>query len=175
VTSDPPTLGQYGDFEIYPMPMFATLAVADVAAVARWYSDALGFRTMFAGPPIGGQPSIVHVRRHKYQDLLLVPRPAGTPAAAPLTLTLSFSSDEVDELANRARSVPAVGVSAIAGPVDTPWNSRDLSVTDPAGHQLVFTCRQANPDPEQVKRLQAMFAKYQERGSSVDSGQAGST
>jgi hypothetical protein len=45
----------------------------------------------------------------------------------------------------------------VAGPDDTPWNSRDLKITDPAGHQLVFTARQANPDPEQVRRMQAMF------------------
>ena len=154
---EPQTLGEFNGFEIYPMPMFATLAVDDVAAVARWYSEALGFGTMFAGPPIGDQPSIVHLRRNKYQDLLLVPRRAGATRAAPATLTLSFSADEVDELAGRARLVAPVGASAVVGPIDTPWNSRDLRVTDPAGHQLVFTSRQANPDPEQVKRMQQMF------------------
>jgi uncharacterized glyoxalase superfamily protein PhnB len=154
---EPPTLGEFNGFEIYPMPMFATLAVVDVAAVARWYGDALGFGTMFAGPPVGGQPSLVHLRRNKYQDVLLVPSPATGSAAPPATLTLSFSADEVDELAGRARSVAPVGASAVTGPVDTPWNTRDLKVTDPAGHQLIFTSRQPNPDPEQVKRMQAMF------------------
>jgi uncharacterized glyoxalase superfamily protein PhnB len=156
---EPPSLGEFDGFEIYPMPMFATLAVADVAAVARWYADALGFGTMFAGPSVGGQPSIVHLRRNKYQDVLLIPsRGAGAgSAASPATLTLSFSADEVDELAGRARSVAPVGASAVSEPVDTPWNTRDLRVTDPAGHQLVFTSRQVNPDPEQVKRMQEMF------------------
>ena len=163
-TEDPPTLGDFNGFEIYPMPMFATLAVDDVTAVARWYGEALGFGTMFAGPPVGGQPSIVHLRRNKYQDVLLVPRRSTEPAPAPgTTLSLSFSADEVDELATRARSVAAVGASAVVGPVDTPWNSRDLRVTDPAGHQLVFTSRQANPDPEQVKRMQAMFNAARKR------------
>ncbi|HKW01383.1 MAG TPA: VOC family protein [Vicinamibacterales bacterium] len=156
-TNEPPTLGEFNGFEIYPMPMFATLAVGDVAAVARWYGEALGFGTMFAGPPIGDQPSMVHLRRDKYQDVLLVPSRAAVAATAPATLTLSFSAHEVDELAARARSVTPVGASAVTGPVDTPWNSRDLRITDPAGHQLVFTSRQANPDPEQVKRMQAMF------------------
>jgi uncharacterized glyoxalase superfamily protein PhnB len=156
-TNEPPTLGTFNEFEVYPMPMFATLAVADVAAVARWYGEALGFRTMFAGPPIGGQPSMVHLRRNKYQDLLLIPSRSATTAAAPASLTLSFSADEVDTLATRARAVAAVGSSAVPDPVDTPWNTRDLRVTDPAGHVLIFTARQANPDPEQVKRMQAMF------------------
>jgi uncharacterized glyoxalase superfamily protein PhnB len=112
---------------------------------------------MFAGPQIGGQPSLVHLRRSKYQDVLLVPSSGAGSAASPATLTLSFSADEVDELASRVRSVAPVGASAVTGPIDTPWNTRDLRVTDPAGHQLIFTSRQANPDPEQVKRMQAMF------------------
>jgi len=41
--------------------------------------------------------------------------------------------------------------------VDTPWNTRDLNVTDPAGNQLVFTGRNPNPDPEQAARMKAMF------------------
>jgi uncharacterized glyoxalase superfamily protein PhnB len=155
--NDPPDAGTFNEFEVYPMPMFATLAVIDAAAVARWYGEALGFGTMFAGPAIGGQPSLVHLRRNKYQDVLLVPSRTGVTAAGPSSLTLSFSVDDVDGLASRARSVPAVGMSAVPDPVDTPWNTRDLRVTDPAGHVLIFTARQANPDPEQLKRMQAMF------------------
>lgn len=162
-TNEPPMLGTFNEFEVYPMPMFATLSVADVAGVARWYADALGFRTMFAGPAIGGQPSMVHLRRNKYQDLLLVPSRTGTNTAAPPSLTLSFSADEVDSLAKQARAMPAVGSSAVPDPVDTPWNTRDLRVTDPAGHVLIFTARQANPDPEQVKRMQAMFDAHKKR------------
>ncbi len=154
--TDPPTLGQFNEFEVYPMPMFATLSVADIAAVERWYQDALGFKTMFAGPSIGGKPSMVHLRRNRYQDLLIVAARA-TGASSPTTLTLSFSCDEVDTLASRARSVPAVGLSVVNDPIDTPWNTRDLRVTDPAGHVLIFTARQANPDPERVKQMQAMF------------------
>lgn len=154
--NDPPTVGEFNEFEVYPMPMFATLSVADVAAVERWYQDALGFKTMFAGPLIGGQPSIVHLRRNKYQDVLLVPaRTAGGSSSS--TLSLSFSIDDVDGLASRARSVAAVGASVVSDPVDTPWNTRDVRVTDPAGHTLIFTARQANPDPERVKQMQAMF------------------
>jgi hypothetical protein len=45
----------------------------------------------------------------------------------------------------------------LVGPVDTPWNTRDLRVVDPAGHRLVFTSRRATPDPEQASRWQAAF------------------
>jgi len=160
---DPVTLGEHNGFEIYPMPMFATLAVADVAGVADWYEQALGFGTVFRAPAANGQqPPLVHLRRRKYQDLLLVP--AGTDVAAPSSLTLTFSADgELDELTTRARHAASCGVSAVSGPVDTPWNTRDLRVTDPAGHRLVFTSRQPNPDPERSARLTAMFDAARKR------------
>jgi hypothetical protein len=153
---EPADLGEFRGYEIYPMPMFATLSVTDVAGTALWYEHALGFGTVFQAPPVNGQPSLVHLRRSKYQDLLLVP--AGHVAGpAPSSLTLSFHATDVDALASRARGVEPFGVSSIEGPVDTLWNTRDLRVTDPAGHRLVFTSRHANPDPAQAERWKAMF------------------
>lgn len=136
---EPTKLGEYNGFEIYPMPFFATLVVDDPSEVAWWYERALGFGVMFAGP-------VVHLRRRKYQDILVVsskapgPRPAGGPS-------LHFSADgEVDELAARAKAATPCGLSSIDGPVDTRWNTRDLRVTDPAGNHLVFTSRPEAPN-----------------------------
>ena len=42
--------GEFNGFEVYPMPMFATLDVTDVAAVAAWYERTLGFGIMFSAP-----------------------------------------------------------------------------------------------------------------------------
>jgi len=149
-------LGEFNGYEIYPMPMFATLSVADVRGVAAWYESALGFGTVFAAPGAAGQPSLVHLRRRKYQDLLITPAPGdGQP---PANLTLTFNADgELDAIAERARGAAAVGASAILGPVDTPWNTRDLRVTDPVGNRIVFTSRNASPDPAQMERFKKMF------------------
>jgi uncharacterized glyoxalase superfamily protein PhnB len=157
-SGEPVTLGESNGFEIYPMPMFAALAVSDVATVSEWYEKALGFGVVFQMPPVNGQPSLVHLRRGKYQDLLLTLAAATPTANPPTSLTLSFQTEDVDELAAQARAVEDVGVSAIEGPVDTPWNTRDLRVTDPAGHRLVFTSRQANPDPAQMERWNKLFS-----------------
>ena len=158
---EPALLGKFGGHDIYPMPMFVTLAVADVAALASWYQQTLGFAVVFEAPGAGGQPSLVHLRRRKYQDVLITPLAPGAAAAeAPSTVSVSFSADgEVDALAERARTVAAVGQSTIVGPLDTPWNTRDLRVTDPAGHRLVFTGRNPNPDAESGARMKAMFDK----------------
>jgi catechol 2,3-dioxygenase-like lactoylglutathione lyase family enzyme len=161
---EPPLLGEFGGHEIYPMPMFVTLAVADVAALSSWYQQTLGFAVVFEAPGAGAQPSLVHLRRRKYQDVLITPVASGASgaaaASAPSVISVSFSADgEVDALAERARAVAAIGQSAIAGPFDTPWNTRDLRVIDPAGHRLVFTGRNPNPDAESVARMKAMFQK----------------
>src|SRR5262245_9984394 len=137
---------EFNGFEVYPMPMFVTLAVAEPNQIAEWYVSALGFGVMFQGP-------VVHLRRQKYQDVLLVPG-AGQPGGP----TVSFSADgEIDALAARARAVAPIGSVKIEGPIDTPWNTRDLRVTDPAGHRLVFTGRRLERDAEIEARVQAML------------------
>jgi catechol 2,3-dioxygenase-like lactoylglutathione lyase family enzyme len=163
--NEPPRLGEFGGHESYPMPMFVTLAVADVAAVASWYERTLGFAIVFQAPGSGGKPSLVHLRRRKYQDVLMTPLPPDAVAVeSPSNLIVSFSAEgEVDALADRARGSAPFGQSAIAGPIDTPWNTRDLRVTDPAGHRLVFTGRNPNPDPESAARMKAMFDRSRER------------
>jgi uncharacterized glyoxalase superfamily protein PhnB len=152
-TNEPPTLKMFQGHEIYPMPMFPTIAVTDVAAVSGWYQAALGFAVVFAAP--GG--AMVHLRLRKYQDVLIVPLREGTATAA-ASLSITFNADgEIDALAARARAAAALGASSVIGPVATPWNTLDLRVTDPVGHRLVFTARNANPDPEQAARMKALF------------------
>jgi uncharacterized glyoxalase superfamily protein PhnB len=152
---EPVSLGQYNGVEIYPMPMFATVTVADVITVADWYVRALGFRVVFQAPVMNGQPAIVHLRRRKYQDVLLVPGNAAATGSG--ALMISFHAEDVEELAVRSRAVAAVGASTIEGPVSTPWNTRDLRVSDPAGNRLVFTGHDPNANPEQVERMRKML------------------
>ena len=135
----------FNGFEVYLMPMFVTLADDDPQRLADWYVAALGFGVMFAGP-------VIHLRRQKYQDILIV---RGTPSSGGPTISV-MADGEVDAIAERARAVEAFGRVAIDGPVNTPWNTRDLRITDPAGHRLVITSR--GNDPEAEARMRAMFA-----------------
>src|SRR5262245_41830100 len=88
---NPPVLGRPNGYDIYPMPMFARLEAENLAETVAWYREALGFGAMLE------MPMLVHLRRAKYQDLLVTP---GRGAAATDTgLTLSFAADgEVDAL-----------------------------------------------------------------------------
>ena len=69
--------------EIYPMPMFPTLSVADVRTSMEWYADTLGFALVFAMPGTDGETVLAHLRWRKHADLLLVPDARGPQAARP--------------------------------------------------------------------------------------------
>ena len=121
---------------IYGMPMFATLLARDIGATVSWYTAGLGFINLFTIPGPHGDPVLVHLRRWQFQDLLV--RPAREQIAPGNGCTLSFAAvyDELDGLAERARSH---GGGRVDGPADTPWNTRDLTTTDPDGNVVTFT------------------------------------
>jgi uncharacterized glyoxalase superfamily protein PhnB len=121
---------------IYAMPMFATILARDIGATVSWYTAGLGFIDLFTMPGPHGDPVLVHLRRWQFQDLLV--RPARELVAAGNGGTLSFAAvyDEIDALAERARSH---GGGQVDGPADTPWNTRDLTTTDPDGNVVIFT------------------------------------
>lgn len=138
---------------IYGMPMFATLLVADLDRTTSWYVRGLGFISLFAMPGPDG-PVLVHLRRWQFQDLLV--RPASEPIERGTGCRLSFAAvyDEIDALAAQAR---AHGAGRVDGPVDTPWNTRDLTTVDPDGNMVIFTAaRPANQSDaalnEQMRR-----------------------
>ena len=89
--------------EIYPMPMFPTLSVADVRTSMEWYADTLGFALVFAMPGTDGETVLAHLRWRKHADLLLVPDARGPQAARPkgLGVALSFLAGptSVDDMA----------------------------------------------------------------------------
>lgn len=150
---EPPTLGEHKGFEVYPMPMFARLECADLERSRDWYLAALGFGAMFSMPGPDGRPVMVHLRRRKYQDIMLVPRAQdsaaradGDPVAAHPRSALQFDADgEVTALFERAKAATTYGRASIDEPRVTPWNTRELQVTDPDGHALVFSERYDDP------------------------------
>lgn len=118
-----------GDF--YVMPQFVTLDAANLLDSSQWYVHVLGFSVVFELP---GQ--LVHLRRDRYQDILLRPA-AGPPSGlrgvgATVCLTVG-GPDDVDRLADRAQSC---GATIVEGPINRPWNVRELVLSDPDGYRL---------------------------------------
>lgn len=123
--------------EIYPMPFFPRLIVRDLAASSTWYQDVLGFKHIFT------MPGLVHLRWIKYADLLLSPPRDGKELPKPrgIGVSLNFSmfdrfDGSVDALAEQVSKMSA---NIVSGPLDRPWNVRELTILDPDGYQLVFS------------------------------------
>jgi len=100
----------------------------------------------------------VHLRRWRYQDILVrrgdpAPDGAWTPSVMAL-------AEHLEPLAVRAR---AHGGGSVEGPLDTPWNTRDLVTHEPFGHRLVFTARR--PEGE---RDEAFGARIQQLAREQD-------
>jgi len=134
--------------DIYPMPAFAQLQVADLDRATRWYTNILGFRVIFAMPGPDGSPQLIHLRRSRYQDLLLVrsrqPREPGIPAGVGVALYVQFE-DDWDALATLAERARQTEGCVVEGPIDTPWNTREVKLLDLDGYRLVFTKGPLNP------------------------------
>ena len=118
--------------EFYPMPMFVNLVVSNLDFSVEWYQSALDFREVFRGP------GMVHLRRDRYQDLLLYPSQAGDLNAPGEGIVVQFQAGEVsvEEIARKARRQ---GSSDVDGPLERPWNVREVTVQDPDGYRLRFS------------------------------------
>lgn len=123
------------DRSIYAMPMFINLVVTDLAATEALYLKA-GFVTLATIPGPGGIPSLVHLRREKYQDILMT---QGTPARG--TTSASFAAGNVD-LAAVAEELRSAGAEVV-GPIDTLWFTTDVSFSDADGNTLTLTAPRA--------------------------------
>jgi hypothetical protein len=97
----------------------------------------LGFTHVFTMPGPNGAPSLVHLRWVKHADLLLFPDRGNALAGQSrgVGVALNYSSADADALAARARRHNA---RILEGPVDRPWNVRELVLPDPDGYRLVF-------------------------------------
>src|SRR5689334_16790167 len=79
------------DLSIYVMPAFATLSVSDLERSRRWYVEGLGFVTLAELPRPSGDIALIHLRRWRYQDLLLVPA-RGPHSSGNRGIRLTFSA-----------------------------------------------------------------------------------
>lgn len=129
------------DTEVYAMPGFVTFEVDDLVRSTRWYVQGLGFVVLAELPGPDGTPVLVHLRRHRYQDVLLVaPRAGDTEQDRVRGLGVRYSVRAgAEDLEHRAQVARAVGDGHVDGPARTPWNTVDLVCRDPDGYEVVLT------------------------------------
>lgn len=123
--------------ENFPVAMFPPLAVGDVAKSIGWHSEKLEFGTVYLLPRLGGEPVLAHLQWRSYADSLLVADEGGSASGrakgAGASHSLLAGSLSVDVMAER---LAAKVVALAEGPVDRPWNTREIMV-DLNGYRLV--------------------------------------
>ena len=128
------------------MPMFVTFAVADLRRSEAFY-HAAGFITLATVPAPDGSPAVVHMRRERNQDVLLVP--AGQPSSS---VTFAAHGEDLPALADALAGAAA----EVDGPRDTEWFTTDLTAPDPDGNTIVFT-RSRTPEADQAREWASGF------------------
>lgn len=153
------------DRSIYGMPMFANFVVADLAASETLY-HALGFITLATIPGMGGTVQLVHLRRMRYQDILMT---VGADTGTGPSLTFDAGGADLGELAARARSLPGV---VVTGPLDTLWFTTDVTVEDPDGNRIIFTARRMGDSAAAAEWAeQNIFGEFQAPSPDFESAQ----
>jgi predicted lactoylglutathione lyase len=132
------------DRSIYGMPMFANFTVKNLAAAESFY-NAIGFITLATFTGMDGDVQLVHLRRMKYQDILVT---ASTLGGRGTPITFAAGDEELDMLAERAKELPG---AKVAGPVDTLWFTTDVTIDDPDGNRIIFTARRMAEQADSMK------------------------
>jgi catechol 2,3-dioxygenase-like lactoylglutathione lyase family enzyme len=79
----------------------------------------------------------VHVRLGKYQDFNLVR--AREVIHGPGSGVKIYLLKDIPDIDAYAGELKAKGVNIIEGPVDRPWNLREIIISDPDGYRFVFS------------------------------------
>jgi len=125
------------DHEIYPMPLFPQLTVSSVEKSTAWY-EALGFDVVYS------MPAMAHVRYRMYADVMLVSdrsegnSDAETTRGNGVAIYLTVEDEAIGDVAERAEEH---GADVVALPHETEWNTRETTVRDPDGYEIVFSER----------------------------------
>jgi catechol 2,3-dioxygenase-like lactoylglutathione lyase family enzyme len=122
--------------DIYPMPSFPMILASDLERTYRWYVDVMGFADVFTMRSQAGAILISHLRWSRWADVLITPAREPLPDRPGRGITLNFMTFDPDAVAEKAK---AAGATIIEGPMDRPWNARDVTIADPDGYRLNFT------------------------------------
>lgn len=121
--------------EFYPMPMFVKLSVHHMDRSLSWYKDVLDFEPVFELPDQNSKTVMAHIRGEKYQDIMLVSEQKEKEINGK-GVVLNFTVEDIDFFSDRAIKARA---EVVEGPVDRPWNARELVLKDPDGYLITLS------------------------------------
>ena len=116
-------------------PWAYVLAVQDLDKTAAWYRDVLGFRISWEEAPDWRLAERGDVR-------LMIGHCPGDSRATDIGSHSWFGYIEVDDVDMLHRDLAARGAACTA-PRDQPYGMREIVVTSPDGHRIVFAHEKA--------------------------------
>lgn len=155
------------DMSIYVMPAFAILEVSDLDRARRWYVEAVGFRVLVELPGPDGHVAVIHLRRFRFQDLLV--RPGLSSSGAPTgpvgpAMTFAAGDEDIDAAATRAAALATELGGTVSGPTQMPWNTRDVTFTDPDGYRVTLSSYSPMPNSEFTPEAMAEVMRRTQSG-----------
>ncbi len=123
--------------EFYPMPLFVKLSVSNMESSLCWYKEVLNFETVFELPGKDGKTVMAHIRGEKYQDIMLVSDSEQNEIISNgKGVVVNLSVEDVDLYAKKANEFK---VLVVEGPIDRPWNARELVLKDLDGYSITLS------------------------------------
>jgi catechol 2,3-dioxygenase-like lactoylglutathione lyase family enzyme len=113
-------------------PMLVNIEVNHLDSSVEWYQIAQGFRVVYRGP------GLIHLRRERYQDLLLYPNQSAELINRGEGIVVHFQAGDTRLDGITLKAIRA-GTLDVEGPVDQPWNVHQVTVFDPDGYRLRFS------------------------------------
>ncbi|MGW1145719.1 VOC family protein [Streptomyces sp. NPDC002454] len=148
---------------IYGMPAFVTIPTNDLTASVDFWTQGLGFFALFGIPG-----RLVHLRRWAFQDVLLVAAEDLPERSSAMSVSFACVLSQVDSLVEDCR---AVRPGSVDGPRDTPWNTRDVTVTTPENATVVLTAAKPfDPTSQEARNLAAIGITAPAGDPGVDAG-----
>jgi len=118
-----------------------TLAVADIDASVRFYTEVLGFDVGFTLP--GEDGKLIHGSVRRGDSYLMFGRvdPTNPHDQAPLGrgVVLYATVDDSEDIDTYFQRVKAAGATVVQEPTDQFWGHRDWGITDPDGYLLFIS------------------------------------
>ncbi|MRX74409.1 glyoxalase/bleomycin resistance/extradiol dioxygenase family protein [Bacillus lacus] len=124
--------------EAYPMPLFVKLEVQNMTYSLNWYKEVLQFTSVFELADQQGNSVMAHIRGEKYQDIMLLSSGGkSNEGKKGQGVTLNVAAKEIEPFYKRAAQFSPANV--VEGPVNRPWNARELVLQDPDGYLITLS------------------------------------
>ncbi|UOO44515.1 VOC family protein [Enterococcus casseliflavus] len=117
--------------KVYVMPMFYQMKTKDIVQSSKWFTEILGFQSLYQFRNQENQVMMDHLRLADYQDLMLIAAEAFTVGDG------AILNVAMNDLQNIAQKIPTKWI--VEPLMEKPWNALEMTIKDPNGYLFTLT------------------------------------